>query len=212
MVTADQFAALFPNNKQPSIWAAALTAILPKYCIDTPLRISAFLAQCGHESAGFTVLVENLNYSAEGLAATWPDRYAIDPKVITKSPNALAKRLHRNPEAIANNVYANRLGNGNEASGDGWAHRGRGAIQCTGRGNYINFATAVAKPYAEIAAYLETPEGAVESACWFWDRNRLNLLADAEKTPHITRIINGGFNGLADRSSRYDLARTIFTA
>lgn len=212
MITAEQFHKLFPNNKQPDIWAAALNAILPKYGIDTPLRISAFLAQCGHESEGFTALKENLNYSADALAATWPNRYAVDPKAKTKVPNDLAKRLHRKPEAIANNCYANRMGNGNEASGDGWAHRGRGAIQCTGKGNYIDFAKAAGKPYAEITAYLETPEGAVESACWYWKNRNINALADAEKVAHITKAINGGYNGLADRQARYDTARTIFQA
>jgi putative chitinase len=210
MITPEQFIKLFPGNKQPGIWSAALNAILPKYGITTPLRIAAFLAQCGHESAGFTVLVENLNYSAEALATQWPNRYAVDPKAKIKAPNALALKLHRNPEAIANSVYANRLGNGNEASGDGWAHRGRGAIQCTGRANYINFARSAGKPYNEITAYLETPEGAIESACWFWSRNELNLLADAEKTAHITRVVNGGYNGLADRNMRYVKAMEVF--
>lgn len=212
MITADQFHKLFPNNKQPDIWAAALNAILPKYEITTPLRIAAFLAQCGHESEGFTALKENLNYSADALAATWPNRYAVDPKAKAKVPNELAKRLHRNPEAIANNVYANRMGNGNEASGDGWACRGRGAIQCTGKGNYINFSRSAGKPYAEIAAYLETPEGAVESACWYWKNNNLNAQADAGRNDILTRLINGGYNGLADRNARYGTAKQIFTA
>ncbi len=212
MITADQFAALFPNNKQPGVWAAALNAILPKYGIDTPLRISAFLAQCGHESEGFTALTENLNYSADALATTWPNRYAVDAKAKTKVPNELAKRLARKPEAIANNVYANRMGNGNEASGDGWAHRGRGAIQCTGKGNYINFARAAGKPYAEITAYLETPDGAVESACWYWKNNNINVQADKGRNEIMTKLINGGFNGLADRNARYVAAKQVFNA
>ncbi|MDD5107582.1 MAG: glycoside hydrolase family 19 protein [Desulfuromonadaceae bacterium] len=212
MITAAQFHTLFPNNKQPDVWAAALNAILPKYGIDTPLRIAAFLAQCGHESEGFTALHENLNYSAEALAATWPNRYAVDPKAKAKQPNELAKKLARNPEAIANNCYANRLGNGNEASGDGWAHRGRGAIQCTGRANYINFARSAGKPYAEIAAYLETPEGGVESACWYWKNNNLNVQADNGRNDIMTKLINGGFNGLADRNARYAAAKQIFVA
>lgn len=211
-ITTDQFKALFPANKTPEAWVNALNAILPKYAIDTPLRIAAFLAQCGHESEGFTHLVENLNYSADALAATWPNRYAVDPKAKVKAPNDLAKCLARNPEAIANNVYANRLGNGNETSGDGWAHRGRGGIQCTGKGNYINFARSAGKPYAEITAYLETPEGAIESACWYWTNNNLNPLADAEKTVALTKAINGGNNGLADRMARTTKAIAIFQA
>lgn len=212
MITADQFKTLFPHNKQPDVWAAALNAMLPKYGIDTPLRISGFLAQCGHESEGFTALKENLNYSAEALAITWPNRYAVDSKAKTKIPNELAKRLARHPEAIANNCYANRMGNGNEASGDGWAHRGRGAIQCTGKGNYINFARSAGKPYAEIAAYLETPEGAIESACWYWQNNKLNAIADTDRNQMLTRLINGGYNGLADRNARYAAAKQIFVA
>jgi putative chitinase len=212
MLTPDQFKQLFPTNKTPDVWVNALNTILPKYGIDTPLRVAAFLAQCGHESEGFTHLIENLNYSADALAATWPSRYAADPKAKVKAPNDLAKRLARNPEAIGNNVYANRLGNSNEASGDGWAHRGRGAIQCTGKGNYINFARSVGKPYAEITAYLETPEGAIESACWYWTNNNLNHLADAANVFGLTKAINGGTNGLADRKARYDHAITIFQA
>lgn len=212
LISKDQFARLFPRNKEPETWAEALNAILPKYGITTPVRIAAFLAQVGHESTGFTDLTENLNYSATALAVTWPNRYAVDPKAAAKVPNELAKRLQHNPEAIANNAYANRLGNGPEESGDGWRHRGRGAIQTTGKDNYIAFAKAAGKSYDDVFAYLETHAGAIESACWYWSTRGLNILADAGDTVAITKRINGGTNGLEDRKTRYSLAMTVFRA
>jgi len=203
MVTTDQFKKLFPVNKEPEAWALALNAILPKYGITTGLRIAAFLAQCGHESEGFTALKESLNYSAAALTLTWPKRF----------PAAIAKQYARQPEKIANRAYADRMGNGPEESGDGWRHRGRGAIQCTGGAAYRAFAKAAGKPYEEIAAYLETKEGAVESACWFWVKcKNLNPLADAADMLGMTKLINGGTNGLADRKARYAQARAIFPA
>jgi putative chitinase len=212
VITADQFRHLFPGNKEPDAWAAALNAILPKWHIDNERRIAQFLAQVGHESEDFTSMRENLNYSAEALAATWPKRYAVEPTSKLKLPNDLAKRLARKPEAIANNVYANRMGNGPEESGDGWKHRGRGGLQVTGKDNYIAFAKASGIPYDDVFAYLETKEGAVESACWYWANNGLNTQADMERTEIATRLINGGLIGLADRKTRYAAARAIFTA
>ena len=171
--------------------AAALEAAMPAGRIDSPARIAAFLAQVGHESGGLTRLVENLNYGAQGLAATWPSRYA--------GPNALAKRLSRNPEAIANNCYANRMGNGNEASGDGWRYRGRGLIQVTGKNNYAAAAEALGLPLVEHPELLEQPIAAARSAVWFWRSNGCNELADADKFEAITRRINGGLHGQAER-------------
>lgn len=210
MLTAAQFTKLFPNNKQPDAWTTALNAILPKYAIDPTLRLAAFLAQCGHESDGFTDLTENLNYSADALAATWPNRYAVDSKAKTKTPNDLAKRLARHPEAIANNCYANRMGNGPEASGDGWRFRGYGPIQGTGRALREQFAKSIGKSLEESEAYLLTVEGGIEFACWFWVKvKNLNPLADAGDMLGMTKLINGGTNGLADRKARYDHALTI---
>lgn len=202
LISIDQFKTLFPDNPVPFGWVNALNNILPKYGINTRLRIMAFLAQCGHESNGFTDVTENLNYSREGLINTWPNRF----------PPQIVPQYARQPERIANRAYADRMGNGPESSGDGWKHRGRGVIQITGKDKYIEFAKAVGKPYDEIFAYLETKEGAVESACWFWMNNGCNALADAEKFIALTRRINGGTNGLEDRTARYEQAATVFQA
>lgn len=173
----------------------ALSAVLPKYEINTPARVAAFLAECGHESADFTIVQENLNYSAKGLQATWPKRFA------TLAEAALHER---NPEKIANKVYANRLGNGDEASGDGWRYRGRGAIQLTGKENYLAFGKFVGKSLDETVTYLETLPGAIESACWFWKRNNLNVLADAKDIDTATKRINGGTIGSLERRARFE--------
>ena len=164
-----------------------------------PERVTAFIAQAGHESGNFSVIRENLNYSAQGLLATFPHYFN----------QALAAKYARNPSAIANHVYANRMGNGDEASGDGWKFRGRGLIQLTGRSNYSAFASVVNKSIADVIPYLETPEGATEGAGWFWSTNGLNELADAGQFITITKKINGGTNGLADREAIWATARTI---
>ncbi|WP_205894903.1 glycoside hydrolase family 19 protein [Metapseudomonas otitidis] len=165
------------------------------FSLTTPARQSAFLAQAAHESYGFTRLTENLNYSATGLAATWPGRF----RGADGQPNALARALHRRPEAIANVVYANRMGNGPEASGDGWRYRGRGLLQITGRAQYQRCGAALGLPLVEQPDLLAQPEPAVLSAAWFWQVNGLNELADAGDFEAITRRINGGLNGLAER-------------
>jgi putative chitinase len=167
----------------------------PRFSLTTSTRQSAFLAQTAHESAGFTRLTENLNYSATGLAATWPARF----RGADGQPNALARGLHRQPEAIANVVYANRMGNGPEASGDGWRYRGRGLLQITGRAQYQRCGAALGLPLVEQPDLLAQPGPAVLSAAWFWQVNGLNELADAGDFEAITRRINGGLNGLAER-------------
>lgn len=172
-----------------------LQLVFLRFSLTTPTRQSAFLAQAAHESAGFTRLTENLNYSATGLAATWPGRF----RGADGQPNALARGLHRRPEAIANVVYANRMGNGPEASGDGWRYRGRGLLQITGRAQYQRCGAALGLPLVEQPDLLAQPEPAVLSAAWFWQVNGLNELADAGDFEAITRRINGGLNGLAER-------------
>ena len=182
------------NNDIPGLFAA-LSEVLPRYEITTVERVAAFLAQCGHESVDFTVLQENLNYSAKGLSLTWPKRFLSE---------ADAQPYHRNPEKIANKVYASRMGNGDEASGDGWRYRGRGAIQLTGRDNYTAFAKSIDKSLDETVEYLETLPGAIESAAWFWKKNNLNALADARDIVTSTRRINGGTIGLDDRRRHFE--------
>lgn len=162
-----------------------------------PKRMAAFLAQIAHESGAFNFTQEGLNYSAQALMKTWPKRF---PTL------AIARQYARNPQKIANKVYANRMGNGSEASGDGYKFRGRGLIQLTGKDNYIRFAKSIGKTLDETVAYLETPEGAVASAGWYWDINKLNIYADKGDFVGLTRRINGGTIGLADRKHHYDIA------
>ena len=155
------------------------------------MRLSHFLAQTSHESGGFRLIEENLNYSADGLNK-------IFPKYFIKAGRD-AQAYHRQPEKIANVVYASRMGNGDTASGDGYKFRGRGLIQLTGRSNYTALSTDLGVNIEETVAYLTTPEGAVESAAWFWNKNGLNSLADKDDVVAVTKRINGGTIGLEDR-------------
>lgn len=179
------------SSSMLAAWCDALRPALDQFIINTTPRVSAFLAQTSHESNAFTALVENLNYSANGLISTWPSHFS----------QAEAAAYARQPERIANRVYANRLGNGIESTGDGWRYRGRGLIQITGRYNYEAFGQAIGMALADVLAYLETREGAAMSAAWFWSSRLLNQLADAQDFTGITRRINGGTNGQADREA-----------
>lgn len=202
-ITQDQLQQLIPKNSHVDQWCDALNTVLPRYQIDTPKRVAAFVAQCGHESAGFTALKENLNYGAPGLMTTFKKYFPTQE---------LANSYARQPERIANRVYADRMGNGNEASGDGWRYCGRGLIQLTGKNNYTAFAASIDMPVEEVPAYLETFEGAVESACWFWNTNKLNQYADSGDLDTMTRRINGGLHGIDDRRARYNNALTVLGA
>ena len=197
MITLDQLKKICPNNKQPEELLVVLNKVLPKYQINTKERIACFLSQCGHESAQFNTLKENLNYSAQGLRNTWPKRF---PSLEVATP------YHRNPVKIANKVYADRLGNGPESSGEGYKFCGRGAIQLTGKENYTKFAESIGKTLDETVAYCETLEGAIASACFFWKTKNLNRFADAKDFKGLTKAINGGFIGLEDRKHHYDIA------
>ncbi len=199
-ITAAQIRALFPKYKYPEDLAEALTESFDKYEINTVNRAAGFLAQCGHESAGFTILQENLNYSADGLNKIVKKYF---PTVADAQPYA------RNPEKIANKVYGGRMGNGPESSGDGYKFRGRGAIQLTGRDNYTQFAKAVGLSLDEAVADLETLDGAIESACWFWKKNGLNAICDADDIVKMTKRINGGTIGLDDRKKHYEHAKHV---
>ncbi len=203
MLTEQQLAQLIPGNKYVPYWHKALSKLLPDYEINTPKRIAAFVAQCAHESGGFKFLRENLNYKAESLVKVFPKYF---PDMATA--NAYAKQ----PEKIANRVYANRMGNGDEASGDGWRYCGRGLIQLTGKTNYQAFADSIETPLDQITEYLGTFEGAAQSACWFWETNNLNKEADANDIKTMTRKINGGFIGLEDRIKHYEHALHILGA
>lgn len=201
-ITLDQLRAIFPTTKRETLalYVDPLNETFEKFDITTVARKSMFLAQVGHESAGFTAVRENLNYSKDGLRKIFGKYFPTD---------ALAAQYARNPERIANRVYSGRMGNGNEASGDGWKFRGRGGIQCTGRSNYTELSKFLGKTLDETVAYLETPMGAVMSAGWFWGRNNLNALADQTRFTDMTKRINGGHHGLQARKDLWVRARSV---
>jgi putative chitinase len=174
-------------------WCIPLRYTCSNFDINTPERVAGFLAQVGHESGGLRFTVENLNYRADALTRVWPSRF----------PPGVAESYAMQPERIANRAYADRMGNGDEASGEGWAYRGRGLIQLTGKDAYAAFSLA-----ADNNALLEPDlvaevELAALSAGWFWSSNGLNALADAKDIVGMTKRINGGTNGLDDRQMRY---------
>jgi len=205
-ITQEQLRSCIGNNPYLNQWADALNKILPDYGIDTPQRVAAFIAQCAHESGNFTALHENLNYRAVTLRKLFNKYFPSD-----ELANQYAG-LPNKPEAIANRIYANRMGNGDEASGDGYRYCGRGLIQLTGRNNYLAFADSIETPVEEIPEFLQTFEGAVQSACWFWETNNLNQFADTDDIKTMTRRINGGFIGLEDRIKHYEHAKHVFGA
>ena len=201
MLTAEQFHQLFPRAQDPQGWVDSMNNVFPNYELDSPKRIAAFLAQCGHESGGWTVFEENLNYSAKGLMGIFK-KYFPD--------EATATAYQRQPEKIANKVYANRMGNGPESSGDGWKYRGRGPIQLTGKDNYRAFAKEMFDDWENL---FNNPDWvnadrdfALMSAIWFWNKNKLNREADAGDIKTMTRKINGGYIGLEDRIKHYEEA------
>jgi putative chitinase len=182
-------------------WHSAISEILPVYDINTPERVAGWLAQCAHESGYFRFLKENLNYRAESLLKTFPKYF----KTLDE-----ARQFERQPEKIANRVYANRMGNGDEASGDGFRYLGRGLIQLTGKNNYTLFAAAIDTPLEEIPEYLQTFEGAIQSACWFWEQNNINQWADKRDILTMSKRINGGTIGMEDRIMKYNKALKMF--
>jgi putative chitinase len=200
-ITQEQLGACIGNNPYLDHWTEALNKILPDYGIDTPQRVAAFVAQAAHESGGFTALHENLNYRAETLRRVFPKYFPTD---------ALAQQYAHNQEAIANRVYANRMGNGPEESGDGFRYCGRGLIQLTGQQNYQSFADSIETPVEQVPDFLQTFEGAVQSACWFWENNNLNQYADSGDILTMTKRINGGTIGLEDRQKHYNQALQVF--
>ena len=180
-------------------WYDALCKLLPKYGITSERRVAHFLSQCAHESAGFKRLEENLNYSSKALRAVFGRYFGAAPK-------RDAEEYHRQPEMIANYVYMDEYRKykmGNVQEGDGWRFRGRGLKQLTGRENYTRFGATVDMTAEEAANYVATPAGAIESACWFWDANNLNSIADGDDVKRMTKKINGGSIGLDDRKKRY---------
>jgi len=195
--TQDKFTQIIGKNPYADHWFEALCEILPDYDINTVPRVAAFLAQTAHESGGYRAIKENLNYKAESLMRVWP-RYF---------PNMeIAKAYEKQPERIANRAYANRMGNGDEASGDGWKFCGRGLIQLTGKDNYTRYAQSLEIGLDEASEHLTTFEGCVQSAAWFWEANNLNQWADSGDMLTLTKRINGGTLGLDDRIKHYNHA------
>ena len=210
MITLAQFKKFAPKTKYAQQWYNTLFApqtelggksLLEEYQINTPKRVAAFLAQCGHESGGFVFVTENLNYSASGLQRVFPKYF---PTM------EIAKQYERNAKKIASRVYANLMGNGDEASEQGWKFRGRGILQLTGKDNYFWFAASLDMTPEQAVDYLETFEGAAQSACWFWETNKLNRYADAADLKGMTKVINGGDIGLKDREHHYEIALAMF--
>ena len=201
-IRQDQLAQILPGNQYVEHWCDALNKILPDYDISTPQRVAAFLAQTAHESGGYNALHENLNYTAQSLCKVWPSHFN----------TSIADQYAHQPEKIANRAYAGRMGNGDEASGDGWNFCGRGLLQVTGRVNYQAFADSVQMNINDVPAFLQTFEGAVQSACWFWENNNLNQYADSGDFVTMTKKINGGTLGLDDRQHRYLQAMQVFSS
>ena len=189
--TLEQFKKMFPNCKEPVSWFNALSTILPNQNITTKNQVMCFLAQCGHESSEFNVLRENFNYSADGLLKIFPKYFN----------RQLALEYARQPQKIANKVYAMRMGNGSEESGDGFKYRGVGLIQLTFKSNILECSKAIFGDDRAIKTpeILMEKENAVKSACWFWNKNNLNIFADKLAIESLTKKINGGTIGLPER-------------
>jgi putative chitinase len=206
MLTEDMLALVIPTNTEVDVWFKAIERLFPKYEINTAERVAAFIAQCAHESNDFNVLEENLNYSETSLNLVFGRYFGNGDN--TRD----AKEYAHNPEKIANYVYMDEFRKykmGNVKEGDGWLFRGRGIIQLTGRNNYAAFGKSVDMTAEEVAEYITTERGAIESACWFWEKNKLNDIADSGNIKKISKVINGGNVGLVDRMSRYEKALNI---
>ena len=206
-LTEQQLKQIMPGCSDPATWSTALNGAMAQFEVTSPERMAAFLAQIAHESGQLTRLSENLNYSAKRLMQVWPNRFPTMEKAL---------QYERNPERLANCVYAKRLGNGDEASGDGWSYRGRGLIQLTGRGNYRSAAQGIGMPLEEQPDLLLQPGPAALSAAWFWKSHGLNELADdynddddTEDFKIITKRINGGTVGLKERVAFWEKAKWV---
>ena len=194
ILTQEQLAQMIPGNQHVAEWYEALEQLLPDYDINTPQRVAAFIAQCAHESGNFKLIKENLNYRAATLRKVFPKYFPDD---------SIAEAYAGKQEMIANRVYGNRMGNGDEHSGDGFRYCGRGLIQLTGKDNYQAFADSLEMAVEDVPEYLATFEGAAQSACWFWEKNNLNQYADSGDILTMTKRINGGTLGLEDRKKHY---------
>ena len=218
MITISQLQAA--KIKNPEKWLDAVEATCQEFEINTPERIASFLAQTSHESGGYTMLSENLNYKAATLAACWPNRFAElgpdkKPKKDDKGkliPTAVANSIAGKPELIANLVYSSRMANGPAESGEGWKYRGRGLKQLTGKDNYTRCGGAIGLDLVSNPDLLLEPLAAARSAGWFWRSNNLSAFADVEDIKGMTKKINGGFIGLEQRQALYNACITVCRA
>ena len=198
--------------KDPAKWLEAVVRTCEEFEINTPQRIAGFLAQTSHESGGYTMLSENLNYKAPTLAACWPSRFAVlgpDKKPVKDekgklTPTAVANSIASRPELIANLVYSSRMGNGPAESGEGWLYRGRGLKQLTGKFNYEKCGKDLGVDLVGNPDLLLEPLYAARSAGWFWKSNNLSAFADVGDIKGMTKKINGGYIGLEARQALYD--------
>jgi putative chitinase len=198
-ITLQTLQKLFPHTSNLDVFLIPLNLSTIRYDINNRLRLCAFLAQTGHESAEYQHMIENLNYSREALLRVFPTHF----------DESNVDHYAHQPVKIANRAYANRMGNGDEASGDGWLYRGRGLIQITGKDNYSKYAQDIHKDLHATVSYMETTEGVVDSAGWFWKSRNLNYYADLDNMVEITKLINGGLNGLTNRLRLYHLAESV---
>ena len=202
--------------KDPDKWLDAVVQTCQEFEINTLERIAAFIAQTAHESGGYTMLTENLNYRAATLAACWPNRFAVlgaDKKPVKDNgklvPTAVANSIAGKPQLIANLVYSNRMGNGPAESGEGWLYRGRGLKQLTGKDNVTRCGQALGVDFVGNPDILLEPLYAARSAGWFWKTNNLSKFADVEDLEGMTKKINGGLIGIADRKARYQKVKSV---
>jgi len=182
-------------------WCSALSETCERFSINSPYRIAGFISNVAHESSGFKVVTENLNYSAQRLMVVFKKYFPTEE---------LAQSYAMQPEKIANRVYANRMGNGDEASGQGYFYRGRGLIQLTGKNNFLEYSLSCDNEAYQRPDIVTEDRYAAEAAGWFWDRNNLNALADAQDVGGMCRRINGGYNGLDDRQMKYSQIMDYF--
>ena len=202
MVTLDSLSKLFPKALDINAIYIAFQKYFSIYGINTKNRQAGFISQCAHESGNFTTISENLNYSAQGLLATFPKYF----KTLSDTTDYV-----RQPQKIANKVYANRMGNSTEESGDGWKYKGTGFIQITGKNNYTAFANYKKITVTEVIIYINTIEGSVESALFFWKNNNINTYCDNDDIVGMTKKINGGIVGLQDRTVLYNTLKSLIS-
>lgn len=195
-----QIKKILPQNRDPKTLFESLNSILPRYEIDTVERVSAFIGQCGHESQQFMMLTENLNYTASGLRKIFPAYFPTDKKAL---------QFAHNPQKIANLVYANRMGNGDENSGDGWTFRGHGFLQITGRYMFEKFAGYINKSIEETMLYSKSLDGAMEISCWYWKTKNINADADRLDILGVTQKINPRLLGIEHRKYITRLALNV---